>query len=79
MPPDWPNKPVDGYDRKRGIIYEYLGDYYHGHPSLWGTRGGVAYGPDKRNGKIKYRHHRNHSTATSSSPSLRYHRRVPSP
>ena len=36
VPPDWPNKPVDGYDRKHGIIYEYLGDYYHGHPSLWG-------------------------------------------
>ena len=55
MPPDWPNKPVDGYDRKHGIIYEYLGDYYHGHPSRWGTRGGVAFGPDlKRNGKIRY-------------------------
>ena len=55
MPPDWPNKPVDGYDRKHGIIYEHLGDYYHGHPSRWGTRGGVAFGPDlKRNGKIRY-------------------------
>lgn len=29
-----PRQPVDGYDGDK-IIYEFLGDHFHGHPSLW--------------------------------------------
>ncbi len=29
------NKKVDGYDPKSNIIYEFLGDYWHGNPKLY--------------------------------------------
>jgi hypothetical protein len=30
--PEWPTKPVDGYDSRTNTIYEFLGDYWHGNP-----------------------------------------------
>lgn len=34
----WQRKPVDGYylDGDQKVAIEFLGDYYHGHPRLWG-------------------------------------------
>lgn len=32
---------VDGYDRESNTVYEYLGDYWHGHPRYWGRYGGI--------------------------------------
>jgi len=36
--PEWRRKPVDGYyvgdDGSKNVV-EFLGDTYHGHPSLW--------------------------------------------
>ena len=30
--PEWKTKPIDGYDDKNRIVYEFLGDYWHGNP-----------------------------------------------
>jgi hypothetical protein len=39
-PTEWPKKPIDGYYfdsiENKNVAIEFLGDYFHGHPSLWG-------------------------------------------
>lgn len=42
--PEYTRKKVDGYyidDQGRRVVIEFLGNVYHGHPSLWG--------PDEQN------------------------------
>lgn len=36
--PCLPRHPVDGYDSETETIYEFLGDIWHGHPSLFGKQ-----------------------------------------
>jgi len=36
--PCLPRHAVDGYDAANKIIYEFLGDEFHGHPRLWHKR-----------------------------------------
>jgi hypothetical protein len=41
-PVAWAKKPVDGFFEDANgdgtkVAVEFLGDYYHGHPRLWGT------------------------------------------
>jgi hypothetical protein len=33
--PEWKQKIVDGYDSTSNIIYEFLGDYWHGNPKVF--------------------------------------------
>src|SRR6185295_6353248 len=39
-PAAWRKKPIDGFYHdaatNTNVAIEYLGDYYHGHPDLWG-------------------------------------------
>jgi hypothetical protein len=32
---------VDGYNLETNTVYEYLGDYWHGHPSYWNRSNGI--------------------------------------
>lgn len=34
-PPEVPKFPVDGYEENSKTVYEFLGDEFHGHPSLY--------------------------------------------
>ncbi len=33
--PKWKKKYVDGYDPDENIVYEFLGDYWHGNPEIY--------------------------------------------
>lgn len=33
--PEWKQKIADGYDKMTHTIYEFLGDYWHGNPSIY--------------------------------------------
>ncbi len=36
--PEWSRKTVDGYCEESNTVYEFHGDYYHGHPRFWKER-----------------------------------------
>lgn len=40
---------TDGYDDTTNTVYEFLGDYWHGHPSVWHKHNGI-----NRNNKISF-------------------------